>query len=113
MKKRKHAITFTQPTLTRPSFGAEVNINNIVARFTQTGMLPPAREPKYGDAPDISFHEAACVQAEIRSKHAEGAFAEKRSEAPESTIEENPTPDKGSEPEPDKAPEAPDDERSH
>lgn len=71
MTDRKHALKFTDPSLAKPSFADECDINNIVERFTRTGVLPEQRgNPQYGDAPDQTMYEAACIQAEVRSQEA-------------------------------------------
>ena len=91
----KHAIMFDQERkVTRGSFKDEVDINNIVERFASTGELPRAHQKAtYGDAPSQDLHEAACVQAELRSKAEEGAFDK---EEPELETEEK-EPEDGSE----------------
>lgn len=114
-KKRPHSITFTQPSLTRQSFADECDVNQIVERFTRTGHLPPARNPQYGDAPDQTFFEAACIQAEMRSQMADQALEsrESDSEAPEAEkgVEDDPKP-APPESAPESASEAAEDERS-
>ena len=81
------AITFPEQGLARQSQADECNINLIVDKFTKTGLLPPAMrgEPQYGEAPDATLFEAACVQAELRSKDAEGVTIQDVSEEPEDT----------------------------
>ena len=70
----KHAIHFDpEGKVTRGSFKDEVDINNIVERFTRTGEMPRGRyKPQYGDAPEQSFFESAVINAEIASKVEEG-----------------------------------------
>lgn len=71
----KHAISFAGiDKLTRDSFKDECDINNIVATFVRTGMVNhiPRTEPQYGEAPDLSFHEAACIAARAASLTEEG-----------------------------------------
>ncbi len=36
---RPHAITFTEPTLTKQSFKEECDINNIMLRYQRTGLV--------------------------------------------------------------------------
>lgn len=89
-KRRPHSIHFTQPSLARPSFKDECDINRIVDRFTQTGLLPSLRsgEPQYGDAPDSDFFTAARIAAELKSQaEYEAHFAE-----PSETASEDPEP---------------------
>jgi len=70
LKTRPHAIIFTQPSLTRQSFKDECDVNQIVKRYTETGMINhiPRTTPKYGDAPEGDFLEAAIVNADIASQ---------------------------------------------
>lgn len=52
--RKRVQITFSEPTLTKQSFKNECDINQVVAKFVQTGQLPLTnnQEPQYGDAPD-------------------------------------------------------------
>lgn len=90
---------FPDQGLTRQSFAAQCDINAIVDKFTRTGIPIPHvnnKTPQYGEAPDATLFEAACVQAELRSQDAEGVTLpeepeedqEAESEAPEELIEE-------------------------
>lgn len=74
-RRRVQTIVQGDP-LTRQSFKEECDINNIVETYRRTGVVPSSAgaAPQYGDAPDISLFEAACVQAEIASAATEGAF---------------------------------------
>lgn len=87
-KRKKHAIYFEKPSLTRGSFKDEVDINNIVARYAD-GVMPRLRpgQPQYGEAPDQTLFEAACIQAEIRSSEELAAIA------PEAQDDEKPVED--------------------
>jgi len=69
-KKRPHAIEFSQPSLTRQSFRDECDVNQIVKRYTETGMINhiPRTTPQYGDAPEGDFLEAAIINAGIASQ---------------------------------------------
>ena len=100
-KTRPHAITFTEPSLTRQSFKDECDVNKIVQRYTETGMINhiPRTIPQYGDAPDGDFLEAAIVNAEIASQIEAGSLD---MDAIASEPEAEPTP----EPDPEKAEEA-------
>lgn len=93
--RRKHSIEFTAPSMTHQSFKDECEINNIVDKYTRTGILTHLKrgEPQYGDAPDQTFFEAACVHAEIRSS------AELAAGEPESPQEAPEPPETGSDPE--------------
>lgn len=73
---RPHAIVFTKPSLTRGSFKDECDVNNIVRRYAQTGMVNhvPRGTPQYGDAPEMDFAEAMRVRAEIQSAEEEAAL---------------------------------------
>jgi len=100
-KTRPHAITFTEPSLTRQSFKDECDVNQIVKRYTETGMVNhiPRTTPQYGDAPEGDFLEAAIVNAEIASQIEAGTLD---MDAVASEPEAEPTP----EPDPEKAEEA-------
>ena len=69
-KTRPHSITFTEPSLTRQSFKDECDVNQIVKRYTETGMINhiPRTPAQYGDAPEGDFLEAAIVNADIASQ---------------------------------------------
>lgn len=51
---------FTKPSLTKQSFADEVDINNIMARFTQTGVIDHVNsaDPNFGYAPSSDFRES-------------------------------------------------------
>lgn len=87
---------------THQSFKDECDINNIVATYARTGIVPHmARgKPQYGDVPDVDLHAAACAQAEIRSAMEEG-WSPDALESPETddSPEEQVTPE-GSEAQP-------------
>ena len=88
---KRGAIVFDpEQRLTRSSFAAECDINRIVDTYARTGMVNHVARatPQYGEAPETDFFEAACMQAEIRSKAEEGAF-EGLSEAPEGEISDS------------------------
>jgi len=70
LRKRPHAISFDDPSLTKQSFRDECDVNLIVKRYTETGMINsiPRTTPQYGDAPEGDFLEAAIVNAEIASQ---------------------------------------------
>lgn len=59
---------------THQSFKDECDITRILAQHQRTGMVQHLQrgEPQYGEAPDQSLFEAACVQAEIRSAEHDG-----------------------------------------
>lgn len=97
---RPHAKSFVGvENLTKQSFKDECDVNRIVRQFTKTGIVNHlARgKPQYGEMPDMSVHEAACISAEIASKGEEGVFDENPTDT-------TPEPEKGSE-EPETAPE--------
>jgi len=95
LKKRPHAIVFTQPSLTRQSFKDECDVNQIVKSYTETGMINhiPRSPPQYGDAPDGDFLEAAIVNADIASQIEAGTFDMDAFEASEPEAEPTPEPD--------------------
>jgi len=73
---RPHAIVFSQPSLTRQSFKDECDVNQIVKRYTETGMINhiPRTNPQYGDAPEGDFLQAAIVNADIASQIEAGSL---------------------------------------
>jgi len=73
-KNRKHAISFKGvQSLTKQSFKDECDYNAIIDRYTRTGKIEHVARitPQYGVAPDMTLHEAACINAELRSHEAE------------------------------------------
>lgn len=60
-KRRKVVVTFTQPSLTKQSFRDEANINNIMARYEQTGIVDniTTATPHYGDFSDVTSYQDA------------------------------------------------------
>jgi len=95
LKKRPHAISFSQPSLTRQSFKDECDVNQIVKRYTETGMVNhiPRTTPQYGDAPEGDFLEAAIVNADIASQIEAGTLDMDALDASEPDPEPNPGPD--------------------
>ena len=72
---RRRAISFDGvEKITRDSFAEECDINRIGQQYSRTGMVNhvPRTEPQYGEAPELSFHEAACISAEAASLAEEG-----------------------------------------
>ncbi|AXL14518.1 internal scaffolding protein [Microviridae sp.] len=59
---RPYAISFIDSvSLTKQSFKAECDMNNIIAKFHQTGELPRSThniEPQYGEVPSQDLKEA-------------------------------------------------------
>jgi len=95
VKKRPHAIYFTEPSLTRQSFKDECDVNQIVKRYTETGMVNhiPRTNPQYGDAPEGDFLQAAIVNADIASQIEAGDLDIDALGASEPDPEPNPGPD--------------------
>jgi len=95
LKKRPHAIKFTEPSLTRQSFKDECDVNLIVKRYTETGMINhiPRTQPQYGDAPEGDFLQAAIVNADIASQIEAGDLDIDALGASEPDPESNPGPD--------------------
>ena len=76
---------FKQKSLTRQAHKDEVDINNIVRVYTETGHVPLARtQGQYADAPETDFFDAACTMAELASLEEEGKLAEFDEKASES-----------------------------
>ena len=88
--RARETITFAKEGLTRQSFKKECDINTIVAAFTKTGVIPRLQQlsPQYGDAPDITAFEAACVTAEVASQIEEGYTPTIEPKEPETAPEE-------------------------
>lgn len=59
----------TSPRITDQSAKDRCDVNNIIATYHQTGILPgyATRKPQYGDMPEQSFFESACIVAEAAS----------------------------------------------
>lgn len=57
---RKHAIKFTQPTLTQQHSKDEVDINNIMARYIKTGVIDHVAKysPQYTENTSTDYHQA-------------------------------------------------------
>jgi len=54
-------ITFTKPTRTKKAFQADVDLNQVIARYHKTGILPQMKNqtPQYGDySQPIDYQEA-------------------------------------------------------
>lgn len=77
---REASLTCLEPTRTQQHQADETDINLIVKRYQQTGMLPQGRlQPLYGDFETLDFHTAqnkiraaqeafAAIPAEIRAR---------------------------------------------
>jgi len=48
-----------EPSLTQQQFADEVNINNIIARYQTTGVLPKGGTPVFGDFSNIQDFQSA------------------------------------------------------
>lgn len=96
----KHAISFADcEKITRDSFKDECDPNLIVQRFAKTGQMPVNKlPPQYGEAPNKSFFEAACIHAELQSQAEDSLLnpPEAVPEASESTENAEETQGKGS-----------------
>ena len=110
-------IAFPGPGKTRQSFKDECDINRIVDTYARTGIVNhiPRVAPQYGDNPEQTLFDAACVQAEIRSSE-EDAVLNPSPEAlrgPDSDdLAEPASTPEGEVPEPDTAPQAASDAES-
>jgi len=90
-------MKFTQPSLTRQSFKDECDVNQIVKRYTETGMINhiPRTPPQYGDAPEGDFLEAAIVNADIASQIEAGTLdMDAVASEPEAEPTSDPAPEK-------------------
>jgi hypothetical protein len=93
---RVHVETVNDgPSMAKQSFADEVNINKIVSRYADTGLLPPTRgTAQYGEAPDLTAHEAACVAAEAASAVEEGLPTASEEKEPTEALTGSQEPDK-------------------
>lgn len=114
-KNRKHAISFKGvQSLTKQSFKDECDYNAIIDRYTRTGKIEHVARitPQYGVAPDMTLHEAACINAELRSLDAEAEMPglddldapEDSQDVPEESVTDS-DPENGEKPLPDPVPE--------
>lgn len=58
--RRRFQQDFSKGGRTKQAFRDECNINNVVNRYQQTGVLPVTNslEPQYGDAPNLDLKES-------------------------------------------------------
>ena len=104
LTRHRVSISFPSQGRTRQSMKDECDPNLIVDRFARTGQIVNVHrtKPQYGDAPDQTLFEAACVQAELRSKDQEGALDaldEKTPEKPSEALSDEKPADPGETPE--------------
>lgn len=97
--RQRLQISFPEVGRTKQSFKNQCDIDDIVARFQKTGVLPQINPitPQYGDAPDLASFEAACITAEVASKYEEGytpILEEKKPETATEEVSEIETPEK-------------------
>ncbi len=71
--RRRSAIKQIEPSLTKQAFAEEVNINNIIQRFTKTGVIDHVNsaEPTYDFAPSHDYREALEILQNAEQKFAE------------------------------------------
>lgn len=71
--KRRVGIEFPEQGRTKQSFKAECDINNIMRRFQQTGVIDhlSQRKPMFGDMPNMDFQGAMAIVVEARERFAE------------------------------------------
>lgn len=70
-RSSKPGISFEKPSLTQQHFKEECDINNIIARFTRTGLLPqyPGEDMQYGDyTTSLDYHEAMTIVAQAKQQ---------------------------------------------
>nr|UXQ88014.1 MAG: internal scaffolding protein [Microvirus sp.] len=70
---RKHSIRFNEPSMTKQSFTAECDINNIMKKAQKTGVISHLNkyEAHYLDTDSITFHESMNIVANANSMFAE------------------------------------------
>ncbi len=58
--RKRVQLSFNKPSLTEQTHKSSCNINNIVKKFTETGILPSHmyENPQYGTAPDLDLKTA-------------------------------------------------------
>lgn len=68
--RKRVTVTFKKPSLTEQSHSQECDINYIIKKFTNTGILPTntRQNPEYGFAPNIDFKSALDL---VKSAHQE------------------------------------------
>lgn len=88
LARNRVAITFAEQGKTHQSFAEECDIQNIVKTYARTGIVNhvPRTQPQYGENPDITFYEAACISAEATQAAEQGVG----SDLPEKTAPEAP-----------------------
>lgn len=64
--KKKVSITFPEEGMTKQSFKAECDINNILARYQKTGILEYVQEkqPQYADVTGLDYQNALNIVIE-------------------------------------------------
>lgn len=80
-----HSISFEGvEDLTRQADVGFCDVTAIVEKFTRTGLIDNLHraEPQYGDAPDQTFYEAACINAELNSLEEEGGIPDLEEKTP-------------------------------
>lgn len=70
--KLRVSISFPEQGKTHQSFKEECDVNNIMARFTRTGVVDwvNKREARYGDASSADFQQSMLIVAEAKSRFA-------------------------------------------
>jgi len=70
MANGKHGTGNFGPSMTQIHFADECDVNRIVKRFAETGIVQRTQKgpPAYGDATEASYHEAMCHVAIINSQ---------------------------------------------
>lgn len=61
----RSGITFTEPSRTKQSELADSDINNIMARYATTGVLPQMRDPSqamYGDFSEVEDYQTSLAK---------------------------------------------------
>lgn len=68
--KLRSALAFTGPGRTHQSFKDDCDINIIMSRYQQTGVIEhlAKRPPMWGDVPNLDFHQAMGLLIEAREK---------------------------------------------
>lgn len=56
-KRRRHAVVFTQKSLTKQDGSQQADVNYIVKRYLETGEPIPQNEPVYGDVSQVPDYQ--------------------------------------------------------
>lgn len=65
IKRRRVAITFTEPSLTKQEYSREADMNTIIKKYRLTGQLPPTKSfGTYADVSNIGDYQSAVMKVQ-------------------------------------------------